>query len=372
MKIKLEEFLPKLTLAKKVVNAKPIIEVMGSFYLHTRDGLLYVNASDVENTVSVSVKPTEYSEMNVCVNANDFHTALSNLKSGEVEFELNHNMKVIRCKYNSGFFQIPFDDDPNSCAALEIQAQDYTLEKDITDAFDFSLALTKAQIAASEENLRPVLCGIHLDMRQDGIVAVACDKHKLSKYKTTITLDGDVSGFIMQRKSANLLVSLIAESEGDGVTMRVGDRSVCFVGDGFTLSSRLTEGVYPNYAVLIPEKSAYTAVVSRNTLLSAIHHVSLMKSAIDEMLIFNFDNDNILIEAEDINFKKKAKENVPCAYSGEPMRLGIKSGNVTMILQAIDSDEVEIRFDSPQRPILFIPKDDDNRLLTLCMPMMCN
>ena len=371
MKLDLKTFLPKLALVKKVINPKPVITVQGCFLLRSKDGMLYVNASDTENTVSVGVKPLEYSEMNICVNANDFYSALLNLRGEEIELTLNPEKKLVRCAYKSGFFQLPYTDDENSSAVLEIQPSDYVIDKDIDDTFTLSEAIMKAEIATSEDNLKPILCGVHFDFRQDGMVVVACDSRKLSKYKTNITFDTDRKGFVMPKKGANILTSLMSEYESDTVNMKASDNRVLFTGEAYTLSVILTEGDFPSYDTLIPTDNVFCATVKRNAMLNAVQRVAPMESDNDEMLLINFDKNAMIIEAEDVFLKKKAKEKVPCLYDGEPMRIGMKSDNVITLLQALDSDDVEVHFKTPNTAIVILPLSEmKERLLTLCMPMI--
>ena len=171
MKLNSDTFLPKLALVNSVVNAKTVIPIQGDFLLHTDNGKLYINASDGENTVSVSVEPTEYSDLCVCVNANDFFKALSNLRGEEINIVLNEEKHLMRCQYKSGYFQIPYEYDEMSSAVLKIQDDEYHIERDI-NAADLSESIMKVETASADDNIRPQFNGVHFDFKQDGMVAV--------------------------------------------------------------------------------------------------------------------------------------------------------------------------------------------------------
>jgi DNA polymerase-3 subunit beta len=370
MKLDLKEFLPKLALANKVVNPKPSMPIMGCFLLHAKDGVLHVNTSDKESTISVSIKPLEFSEMEICVNASDFFSALSNIGSGEVEIVLNPDKKLIRCSYSNGYFQLPYDDDKTASSVLEIQHDDYFVDKDINDSIILSEAIEKASIAAAEDTLKPVLCGVYFDFKQDGMVAVACDQNKMSKFKTDIKFESDTPGFILPNRGADILKSLLKET--DSVNIKVGDKSAMFTGEEFIFTTRLTEGMYPKYDMLIPSDNTQQVIINKSAALSAIKRVSFMESNEGGMIVLNFDANSLIIEAEDIAFKKKAKEKLSVNYTGEPMRIGIKSSNIVALLQAMDSEEVVVSFKSPKAAVVVEPKADLKQLITLVMPMITN
>lgn len=370
MKLDLKEFLPKLALANKVVNPKPAMPIMGCFLLHAKDGLLFINTSDKENTISVSVKPTEYSEMEICVNASDFFSALSNIGSGEVEIALNPDKKLIRCSYSNGYFQLPYDDDKIASSVLEIQHDDFFIDKDINDSAILSEAVEKASIATAEDTLKPILCGVYFDFKQDGMVTVACDANKMSKFKTDIMFESDIPGFILPDRGADILKTLLKET--GTINIKVGDRSATFTGEEFIFTARLVEGMYPKYDTLIPSDNTHQVIVNKTGVLTAIKRVSFMENNENGMLVLNFDSNSLVIEAEDIAFKKKAKEKLSINYTGEPMRIGVKSSNIVTLLQAMDSEEVIISFKSPKAPIIIEPKADLKQLVTLVMPMVSN
>ena len=371
MKLELKAFLPKLTTVKKVINNKPVIEAMANYLLQTKNGLLYINASDSESTVSVSVTPKEFSEMNICVNANDFYNSISKLNSNEIELLVNPEKKLIRCVYDSGFFQLPYDDNPNVTAVLEIRDDSYQIEKEITDTYTLSDAIIKAQMAAADDPMKPTLSGVYFDFKQDGMVIVATDANKMSKYKTDITIDTDIKGVIIPRKGANILTLLISECDCETVNMKVNDSSVLFKGETFSYYIRLTEGEYPNYEILVPTDNVYCATVNRDALWNAIRRVVPMESEKDQLLVVNLDKGSLIVEAEDVFFKKKAKEKMECQYDGEPVRIGMKSSNIIALLQTIDSDDVEIHFKTTRHAVVILPNSElKDRFLTLSMPMI--
>lgn len=368
MKLNLDVFLPKLALVNSVVNTKSVIPIQGDFLLHTADGKLYVNASDGENTVSVSVEPMEYSDLCVCVNANDFFKALSNLRGEIIDVLLNEEKHLLRCMYKSGYFQIPYEYNKMSAAVLEIQEDAYHIDKSI-DAADLSEAISKTEIASAEDNVRPQFNGVHFDFKRDGMVAVATDANKMSKFVTNIKTDEDTPGFTIQKKSAHILTSLM-ETE-DSVNMKVGDRTVLFKGEGFTMTTRLSEHTYPNYDMLIPTDNTLSAIVNKESILNAIKRVSPMGSEKDELLKMTFGTNNIIIEAEDAMFGKLAKEKLECKYVGEQISVGVNSRNVVALIQAVDDEEFEFSFKSSRNAIVIKPLTElRERSTMLIMPLV--
>lgn len=368
MKLNLDTFLPKLNLVNSVVNAKTVIPIQGAFLLHTENGMLYVNASDGENTVSVSVKPIECTDLRVCVNANDFFKALSNLRGEEIDVLLNEEKHLIRCQYKSGYFQLPYEYDPMASAVLEIQEDEYHIEKDI-DAADLAEAIMRVEVASPDDNIRPQFNGVHFDFKQDGMVAAATDANKLSKFVTNIKTDIEATGFTIQKKSAHILTSLM-ENE-DTVSMKVGDKTVLFKSEGFTMTTRLSEHPYPNYDSLIPNDNTTIAVLNKDLVLNAIKRVTPMGDEKNELLKMTFANNTVIIEAENVYLGKLAKERIECKYDGEQITVGVNSKSIVALVQVMDDEEFEMCFKSSRHAIIIKPLSDlKERLTTLIMPLL--
>lgn len=370
MKLNLNEFLPKLNLANAVINPKAVIPIQGEFLLRTENGMLYVNASDGENTVSIRVKPTECTDLCVCVNANDFFKALSNLRGEEITIVLNEEKHLMRCQYNSGYFQIPYDYDPMASAVLEIQPEEHHIEKTV-DMADLSEAVGKAEIAADDTNVRPQFNSVYFDFKADGMVVVATDATRMSKFKTNITSESDMQGFTIQKKGAHILTSLMTNCDGETVNMKVGGKSVLFSNDDFIMSVRLTEGEYPNYDILIPEGNNLRAIINRDMVLNAVKRVAPMGNEKEELLKMTFGDNAVIIEAEDRMFSKLAKEKIACKYNGELITMGVNSRNVVTLIQAMDCEDVEFSFRDSKTPMVIKPQSDLKECFTtLVMPLV--
>jgi DNA polymerase-3 subunit beta len=78
------------------------------------------------------------------------------------------------------------------------------------------------------------------------------------------------------------------------------------------------------------------------------------------------------MSAQDIDFSNEGLERIPCNYSGESMEIGFNARFLIEMLNAINSDEVEMELSTPSRAGILRPaeKKENEDLLMLMMPVM--
>ena len=111
--------------------------------------------------------------------------------------------------------------------------------------------ITRTIFATADDELRPVMNGIYLDIFPDEIVFVASDSHKLVRSKNVSVKTGMKASFILPKKPANLLKGILPKETGD-VEVSFDDKNAMFKLASFEVSCRLIEGRFPNYASVIP------------------------------------------------------------------------------------------------------------------------
>ena len=75
-------------------------------------------------------------------------------------------------------------------------------------------AINKTIFCTADDELRPVMNGIYFDMLEDKIVLVATDAHRLVRYTNTSVTAPTAMNFILPKKPASLLKTVLAKEDG--------------------------------------------------------------------------------------------------------------------------------------------------------------
>ncbi len=224
--------------------------------------------------------------------------------------------------------------------------------------------------SASRDETRPVLTGILVWATDRDLRMVATDSYRLS-VKTT-HLDKPVAAPLEANVPARALAEVVRiaqQSEVDTIAINRSENQIVFTLDGAVLSSRLIDGQFPNYQLLLPESADHELRVDREELAAVVRRVSLLAQK-NAPLRLSFSEGELLISAQTPDVGE-AREALPVPFSGEPFEIGFNADFLRDGLESVESDDVVMKLTSALRPGL-IESADGSEFVYLVMPIRLN
>lgn len=231
--------------------------------------------------------------------------------------------------------------------------------------------IARTIFATDNNEIRPVMNGIYFDLLPDCLAFVASDGHKLVRCRYTAIKSEEHASFILPKKPAMLLRTVLDKSEDD-VTIKFSSNSAEFYFPNGTLSSTLIEGVFPNYNAAIPTDNTNELVIDRKALLGAIKRVLPFASMSSQLIRFRLENGSLELTSEDLDFATSAKEDIVCSYSGTPLQIGFRGDFFSEILNSITTDDIKMLLGDPSRAGIILPTEqpENEDILMLIMPLL--
>ena len=353
IKFQTEDFLPSLAMVNTVVLAKNTLSILSDVRIETKsdgNGGTYAElmTSDSETWLQMKAPLTD-AEVGIviCIEAKGLLQALRNLGGKPVTMEIDDSKHIVKCDYGNGHFSLPYEDAQDF--PLPMAAPDGAKTK-LMDAKKMLTAIEKAGFATSNDELRPVMNGVHFDFLPTCMIAVASDGHKLAKYADlTVTCDEiEQSGFTMPKKPCSTLLNVLGSTVSGDIKVMFNDSCFTVNNTQFKMSARLIEGRYPNYDSVIPKDNNRIVTIAKNDFVSALKRVLPMGNANSELVALSFSMGMMTISAEDFDFSKSASENVGCDYAQEEFTIGFKGSTLLQLLQNIDTDNVKVMLKDPR------------------------
>ncbi len=236
------------------------------------------------------------------------------------------------------------------------------------------LGLSKTLFAASDDELRPVMTGINVELSPEHLTFVASDAHKLVRYRRTDVKSEDSASFILPQKPAGLLKNILPKDES-AVNLQFDQKNAMVEFNGYKLICRLVEGNYPNYEAVIPKDNPNKLVIDRLDFYNSLRRVSVFSNQASNLIKLSLTANQLTVSAQDIDFSISAHERVKCQFEGDEMEIGFKSLFLIEILANIASADVVMNLSDPTRAGILVPFETDSEnedVLMLLMPMMIN
>ena len=355
----------------KVISNKNQLPILDYFLFELRDGRLKVTASDLETTLIGSIEVDNVEQEGIiAAPARLMLDSLKEFPEMPLTIEVNDSTWEIKINWNSGASSIP-GVSGMSYPALPALAED---KKEIEFDVDTLVAgINKTIFATADDELRPVMNGVFINIQPEVTTFVGTDAHKLVRY--TAEQQSEVAAsFILPKKPANLLKNVLLK-EDDAIKVSFDSKNVIFELKSHTLVCRLIEGNYPNYNAVIPAANPNKVLIDRIELLNGIKRVAVCSNQATNLIRMDVAANTVNLTAQDLDFSVSAKESLSCSYDGEPITIGFKSTFLVEILANTETPTVQIELADSTRAGVFKPVYDDKQssdTLMLLMPMMIN
>lgn len=355
----------------KVINSKNTLPILDYFLMELKGNELKVTTSDLETTLvgSIEVDYVE-SEGVVAAPAKLMLDVLKECSEMPLSLEVNESNWEINISWNSGGFSVPGANPVSYPQTHQLSEEKTEVSLDVDILVN---GINKTLFATADDELRPVMNGVHFNFDEAELTCVATDAHKLVKH--TVECECGVKAtFILPKKPANLLKNLLLKEDGE-VKMTFDQKNVVFELSNSTLVCRLIEGQYPNYNVVIPQANPNKVLVDRVGLLNAIKRVAVCSNPTTNLIRLDIADNRIVLAAQDVNFAVSANETLACSYEGAPITIGFKSTFLVEILTNLETPTILIELADSARAGVYKPVYDDvqsSNTLMLLMPMMIN
>lgn len=363
--------LTRLLAVSKVIGGKSVQPILDNILLVAKDGVLYATASDKETTMEAQIELESLSEGGrITIPAKILLDILKEFPEQPLTFDINTATNEVRLISEKGEFSVPGE-----------SAEDYPEQKALSDdAFAIETTcglmldgIVKSIFATANDDLRPVMNCILIEMNEENFTFVASDAHKLIRYKRfdAKTTEG-IHSLILPKKPASMLKNILPKDDAV-LQISFNEKMACFVFGDYKMVSTLIEGRFPNYNSVIPQNNPKKVIVEKKELYNSLRRVSVMANQASNLVKFEVESGKLIVSAQDVDYAMSGHETLTCQYEGDSIAIGFKSPFVLEILSNIQSENVVLELSDPTRPGVFLPFDNekgDEDLLMLLMPMM--
>ena len=360
-----------MQIVSKVIAAKPALQILDSVLFELKDSQLILTASDGETTIRTTLGlDSAEGEGKVALQAKRLMETLKEFPEQPLTFDINNQnfgLNIYSANGEYSFVGINGEEYPEMIKQLE------DVNSFVIDANVLVDALNKTVFCTGDDEIRPVMNGVFFDLTPENITLVATDAHRLVRYINTSAHTEAPANFILPKRPANTLRSMVPKNAGD-MTITFNSKNVRFdVGDSI-LICRQIEGKFPNYNAVIPQNNNNKLIIDRQSILNAARRVSVFANQGTGLIKLALTENKLTISAQDIDFSTSGEETLECNYSGMPMNIGFKAPFLIELIAAIQSNEVVLEMSEPSRAGLILPfeNQENEEVVMLLMPMLLN
>lgn len=365
--------LSHLQAVSRVISAKNTLPILDNFLFKLDGKDLEITASDLETTLVTRMDLENTADSGgIAVPARILTDTLKEFPEQPLTFEININNLSVVISSENGKFTIVGQ---NAADFPQMPVIKKDKKSTVEVAPDILLnGVSKTLFATADDELRPVMNGILVELSPDDLTFVSSDAHKLVRYKRTDAKAEESSSFILPKKPAGVLKNVLPKVENN-VVLEFDDKNAFFNLGDYRLVCRLVEGNYPSYNSVIPKNNPNKLTIDRNEFLNTLKRVSVYSNQASNLVKLQLTGNQMTVSAQDLDFSISAYERLNCQYEGDDMEIGFKSTFLMEILSNLSSGDVLVELSDPTRAGILLPASSENEnedILMLLMPMMIN
>lgn len=230
--------------------------------------------------------------------------------------------------------------------------------------------VNRVERAASRDDMRPVLTGVLVTLKDGSLTMVATDSYRLSVKQTPI--EGEIPAEIEANVPVRALGELsraVSVEKADEVEVVLQESRAVFKVGSIEIGTVLIEGQFPNYRQLLPESFEHDVRIDRSELLEVTRRVGQLAQR-NVPLKLEFEPGEMKVSAATPDLGD-AEESIPVGFEGESLEIGFNPDFLIDGIESLEEEEMLLRLISPLRPGLIQAVDSDD-FRYLVMPIRLN
>lgn len=357
---------------RKVVEARNTMPMLGNLLLRAEGARLSLTGTDLDTQITTTLPAEVATPGETTLPANmllDFVRKLPKDKIVTLEDDGQMQCTVRGGRARARLHSLPAVDFP------KFSSENFTAH--ITLPADrIADILTRTSFAASTEETRYYLCGIHLHPgEQNGAAtlnAVATDGHRLALEATPMPEGGaDMPGIIIPTKTAKLLADLVKGLASADVEIATTSTIIEIRTDHTTLRSKLIDGTFPDYARVIPSSHTTTAILDADALRASAALLEAVTNENGRSVYFDFGGeespDHLTLSVSNPS-AGDAIDALPMEIDGPPVATAYNIKYVLAMLAILPGTKIRFSLSEGRAPAL-VTADGHEGWSGVLMPM---
>jgi DNA polymerase III subunit beta len=359
-----DALLKPLQLVTGVVERRQTLPVLSNLLVRADSGVVSLTGTDLEVELVASVDEgadiTQPGE--ATIPARKLADIWRSLPDGaDVSVQVDGDRAIVRSgRSKFALATLPVADFPR------VESQAGEIELPFTRS-EVQRLLDQTSFSMAQQDVRYFLNGMLLEVTPRHVRAVSTDGHRLAmctlerKFSVSERLQA-----IVPRKGVIELGRLLADGDG-AVVLSVARNHLRATSDGYTLTTKLVDGRFPDYEKVIPRVSTNLVTANREMLRQAFMRASILSNEKYRGVRIVLEPDQITIQANNPE-QEEAEEIVAVEYAGQRLEIGFNVSYLQDVLGVLATETVRISVsDANSSALIEGPGADDS--VYVVMPM---
>jgi len=220
--------------------------------------------------------------------------------------------------------------------------------------------------SSSVSDIKPEISSVFIYTNEENLTFVSTDSFRLAEKKIKTKGVPEILGILIPFKNISEILKVFGEIQ-DIIKVCFNKNQISFSSDNIYLTSRVIDGIFPDYRQIIPKNSATEVVVLKQDLLNALKLSNIFSDKFNQVNLKISSKEKIFELSSINNDIGENKTYLDAVIKGENIELSFNYKYFLDCFQSITTDSVSIK-SGASRPMVISPVSDAS-FTYLIMPM---
>lgn len=346
---------------ERITGKNLTLPVLNSILLVASSKSLKLRATNLSLGVEIEIPAKVEKDGIIAVSGSVLSGIFSNVFQNENVFleDIGGNLLIKTKKSQIKLKCQPHDDFPTipkvAGTIFEIES------KKLTDG------IKSVYYSSSPSDIKPEISSVFIYSNEDNLVFVSTDSFRLAEKKIKVKKFEEILGILIPFKNVSEILRVFGEFTGV-IEVCFNKNLISFSTENIYLTSRVIDGVFPDYRQIIPKNSETNATVLKQDLLNALKLSNIFSDKLNQVNLKIAPKEKVFELSSANNDIGENKTYLDAALEGESVLLSFNYKYFLDCFQSISTDSVSIKLSGASRPIVISPVNDSS-FTYLIMPM---
>ncbi len=350
-----------ITQAERYTGKNVTLPILNNILIEARGKRCYITATNLEIALETSFPGKVVREGVITIPSRILSSLLQTIPEEQLELEEKNGILSVQ----SENYKITINGTP----AKEFPLIPKIKKGSSITLFFFALSsgLKSVFTSVSRSEIKPEISGVLFKVDGKRTKLAATDTFRLAE--KTIQhkeKEGLVNSFILPIKTAEELVRLEYADDMEVEITHTENQATFLIGE-HTITTRLIDGVFPEYSGIIPKNIVSKAVLKRDELIQKIRTAAVLSSKLNDITLI-FEGTILVIESQNPELGSMSSKMKSEQFTGEDVMLRFNFRYLLDGLEAVQGDMVYMSISGEHSPVLLQSPNDETFLYVL-MPI---
>lgn len=351
-----------LSFAEKMTGKNLTLPILGTVLLVVDDKSITIRATNLDIGIEITLPVKVHKKGIVAVPGNILNNLLSNITDETISLEVKDGNLFVQSQKNKAVIKsFPNEDFPTlpvvSSNKKTIQIKPEKLVN----------GLRSVWYSASVSDIKPEIASVFLGINNKTITFTATDSFRLAEKIIDYETEVDGETLLVPIRNVAEIIRVFDATKED-IKISFDDNQISFKSGGIYLTSRLIQGVFPDYKQIIPKEHTTEVIVLKQDFVNALKTTTLFADKFNQItLVVDPKGKTFSITSRNPDVGENTAF-IDSSFSGEGVSLNFNHRYVVDSLQSITTDSVSLQCNGGSKPLV-VQGVGDRSFTALIMPL---